>query len=93
MLLYLKKKKNTKEKKKSWDPIRIYQLTSTANPAQFSQIMAGLAVLVIWWILYGSQDFFHTFSIALCHKWDVKSDFAYVLQFFSIISDGLGSVN
>ena len=30
--------------------------------------------------------------LALCHKWDVKNDFAYVLQFFSLISDGLGSV-
>ena len=30
--------------------------------------------------------------MALCHKWDVKNDFAYVLQFFSLISDGLGSV-
>ena len=28
--------------------------------------------------------------MALCHKWDVKNDFAYVLQFFSLISDGLG---
>ena len=24
---------------------------------------------------------------------DVKNDFAYMLQFFSLISDGLGSVN
>ena len=31
--------------------------------------------------------------MALCHKWDVKNDFAYVLQFFSLISDGLGSVS
>ena len=30
--------------------------------------------------------------MAFCHKWDVKNDFAYVLQFFSLISDGLGSV-
>ena len=30
--------------------------------------------------------------MALCHKWDVKNDFAYVLQFFSLISDDLGSV-
>ena len=30
--------------------------------------------------------------MALCHKWDAKNDFAYVLQFFSLISDGLGSV-
>ena len=30
--------------------------------------------------------------MALCHKWDAKNDFAYVLQFFSLISDSLGSV-
>ena len=54
--------------------------------------MAGLAVLVSWQILNGSQDFSHTFSMALYHKWDVKNDFAYVLQFFSLISDVLGSV-
>ena len=30
--------------------------------------------------------------MALYHKSDVKNDFAYVLQFFSLISDGLGSV-
>ncbi len=30
--------------------------------------------------------------MALYHKWDVKNDFAYVLQFFSLISDGLGGV-
>ena len=30
--------------------------------------------------------------MALCYKWDAKNDFAYVLQFFSLISDGLGSV-
>ena len=36
--------------------------------------------------------FFQTFSMALYHKWDVKNDFAYVLQFFSLISDSLGSV-
>ena len=54
--------------------------------------MAELAVLVSWCVLKGSQDFLHTSSIALCHKWDVKNGFAYVLQFFSLISDGLGSV-
>ena len=27
----------------------------------------------------------------LYHKWDVKTDFVYVLQFFSLISDSLGS--
>ena len=30
--------------------------------------------------------------MAMCHKWDVKNDLAYVLQFFSLISDGLGGV-
>ena len=30
--------------------------------------------------------------MALYHKWDIKNDFAYVLQFFSLISDSLGSV-
>ena len=36
--------------------------------------------------------FFHTFSMALYDKWDVKNGFAYVLQFFSLIFDGLGGV-
>ena len=31
--------------------------------------------------------------MVLCHKWNAKNDFAYVLQFFSLISDGLGSVD
>ena len=31
--------------------------------------------------------------MALYHKWNVKNDFAYVLQFFSLISDGLRSVH
>ena len=30
--------------------------------------------------------------MALYHKWDVKNNFAYVLQFFLPISDGLGGV-
>ena len=30
--------------------------------------------------------------MALYHKWDVKNDCAYVLQFFSLISDSLDSV-
>ena len=30
--------------------------------------------------------------MALYHKWDVKNDFAYVLQFFSLISNSLGGV-
>ena len=31
--------------------------------------------------------------MALYHKWDVKNGLAYVLQFFSLISVGLGGVN
>ena len=31
--------------------------------------------------------------MALYHKWDVKNEFAYVFQFFSLISDGLDSVD
>ena len=31
--------------------------------------------------------------MALYHKLDVKNGFDYVLTFFSLISDGLGSVN
>ena len=30
--------------------------------------------------------------MALYNKWDVKNDFAYELQFLSLISDGLGGV-
>ena len=30
--------------------------------------------------------------MALYHKWDVKNGFAYVLTFFSLISDSLGGV-
>ena len=30
--------------------------------------------------------------MALYHKWDVKNGFAFVLQFFSLISYGLGGV-
>ena len=54
--------------------------------------MAKLAVVVSWEILKGSQDFLHTFSMVLSHKWDVKNGFPFVLQFFSLISDGLGGV-
>ena len=37
----------------------------------------------------GSQDFIYTFSI---NKWDVKNGYAFVLNFFLLISDGLGGV-
>ena len=33
-----------------------------------------------------------TLSMALCYKLDVKNGFTFVLQFFSLISDGLGGV-
>ena len=36
--------------------------------------------------------FFILFSMAWYHKWDVKNGFTYVLQFFSLISDGAGGV-
>ena len=32
------------------------------------------------------------FSLYFYYKWDVKNSFDYVLTFFSLISDGLGSV-
>ena len=32
------------------------------------------------------------FSVALYYKWDVNNGFAYVLQFFSLISGSLGGV-
>ena len=31
--------------------------------------------------------------MALYHEWDVKNGYAYVLTFFSLISDGLGGVS
>ena len=68
--------------KKSWEPFRIYQPTSTANLAIICPNGLVLAVLVSWQILNGSQDFLHTFSMAFYHKWDV-----------SLISDSLGSVS
>ena len=40
--------------------------------------------------LNGSQDFLYTFSMVFYYKLDVKND--YVIQFFSLISDSLGSV-
>ena len=44
--------------KKSWEPFRIYQLTSTANSAHFHPNWAGLAVLFSRQLLNGSQDLF-----------------------------------
>ena len=79
--------------KKSWELFRIYTSYEISQSSPISQIMAGLDVSVLFWILKGSQDFFHSFSMALYHKRDDKNDFAYVLQFFSLISDSLGSVS
>ena len=45
-----------------WGLFRIYQLISTANPALFEQIRAGLAVLNSWQILNGPQDLFLSFT-------------------------------
>ena len=54
------------------------------------KIMAEFSVLVSWQIPKWLPGF-SSYS-ALYHKWDVKNGFTYVLQFFSIISDGLGGV-
>mgnify|MGYP001192777463 FL=1 len=40
----------------------------------------------------GSQDCLQAFIMALHHKWNVTNGFAYVLQFFSLISDSLDGV-
>ena len=53
---------------------------------------AGLAVLVSWWILKGSHDFLHAFSMALYHKWDIKTVLTFALQFCMLICGGLGGV-
>ena len=53
---------------------------------------AGLAVKVCWQILKGSHGFLHTLEMALCHKWGVKTGFTFALQYFMLISDGLGGV-
>ena len=67
------------KKSKSWEPFWSYQLTIIQpNSRNYG------------WI--GSHNFLHTFTMALYHKWDVKNGFAYVLQFFSLISNGLGGV-
>ena len=57
--------------RKLWESFRIYQLSSTAKCQCGHNWMnwAGLAVLVSWWILKGSHDFLHAFSMALYHKW------------------------
>ena len=62
-----------------------------AQPFQPNLINYGRIGCASWQILSGSQDFFHTFSMALYHKWHVKND-KNVLQLFSLISDGLGGV-
>ena len=44
----INKNKERKERKKSCEPFRIYQLISTANSAIFERNWAGLAVLINW---------------------------------------------
>ena len=56
-----------------------------------SQMMTGLAVLVSWQILKGSQNFLHTFSMALYHKCPNGMS-KMALPIFSLISHGLGTV-
>jgi hypothetical protein len=48
---------------------------------------AGFTVLVSWFIRKGYQDFVHIISMDLYHPF-----LAYVLQFFSLISDSLDGV-
>ena len=54
--------------------------------------MAELAVLLSWWILKDSHSFLHTFSIALYHKWGVKTGLTFAIQFVKLTSEGLGGV-
>jgi hypothetical protein len=64
MVSYLKKineNKNIKEKLKSWELFRSCLLNSTANPAQFHQNWAGLAVLFSRQLLNSFQDFNSSF--------------------------------
>ena len=68
-----------KVRTKSLEPIRIYQLTNLTNLA----IVFKIGLL---------DRFCKYFQHALYHKWDVKSGFAFVLQFFSPISDGLAGL-
>ena len=63
------------KRKKSWEPVRICLLNSTANSAQFWWHWAGLAVLFSRQILNGSQDFFFLFNILI---------FIYLLKYETI---------
>ena len=58
----IKKNQNVKEKKRSWGPFRIYQQNRRVNPVFFEEIRAVLAFLNSWWVLYGPQDFFFSFT-------------------------------
>ena len=86
---YLWYKAMLKVWRKAWEPFGIYQLTSTANPANFTQLWPWLAPLVTWKIQKGSQDFVYTFTMTLYHQWGVKNDFSFALQFFLLIFYGL----
>ena len=62
----------------NWSEVYLYRSNFLQNP-YFSYLV----------------DFVHTCALCsmdLYRKWDVKNCFAFVLQFFSLISDGLGSV-
>ena len=51
--------------------------------------MTELGVIVSWVL---GPRFSSYFQHALYYTWDVKNGFAYLLQFFSLILDGLGGV-
>ena len=73
-----------KVSRKSWEPFkfRIYQVTITANPTQSYPIRDGLCKLA------------GRFSswLPIINQSDIKNDFPFELQFFSIISDSLVGV-
>ena len=76
-----------KEKKKSWEPFRIYLLNSTANPAQFRGKLVGLAVLFSSLILNdGSHDFFFLFNILiLIYLFKYETIETHALAFLTLI--------
>ena len=55
-----------------------------SQSSPFDSIMAELTVLICWQIQMRSQDFLHTFSMALYHKWGVKNGLSFVLQFYCL---------
>ena len=81
-----------KEKKKSWEPFRIFLLNSTANPAQFGWKWAGLAVLFSRQLLNGSHDLLHIFSIIFIYLSKYKTIETHARAFLALIISTVGSV-